>query len=90
MLSLLISTALPGFVGIEEWDLEFIYNLLPSTPGDTDSESSSEGSCHLVWECNMLHLSRNGVAAAVGEEDDGYPIPRTPGEQAAYDQEHLE
>jgi hypothetical protein len=38
----------------------------------------------------MLHLSGNGVAAAAGEEDDGYPMPRTPGEQAAYEQEHLE
>jgi hypothetical protein len=82
--------ALPGFVGMEEWDPEYIYDLLPSTPGDTDSESSSVGSCHPVRECNMLHLSRNGAAAAPGEEDDGYSIPRTPGEQAAYEQERLE
>jgi hypothetical protein len=82
--------ALPGFVGMEEWDPESIYDLLPSTLGDTDSESGSKGSCHPVRECNMLHLSRNGAAAAPGEEDDGYPIPRTPREQPAYEQERLE
>jgi hypothetical protein len=82
--------ALLGFVGMEEWDPESIYDLLPSTLGDTDSESGSKGSCHPVRECNMLHLSRNGAAAAPGEEDDGYPIPRTPREQPAYEQERLE
>jgi len=35
----------------------------------------------------MLHLSKNRAAAAGGEEDDMYPIPRTPVEQAEYEQE---
>ena len=68
------------FVRMMEHDPEFMYDLLPSTSGDTDSESGSEGSCHLVWERNMLHLSKNGATAAGGEEDDTYPIPRTPEE----------
>ena len=35
----------------------------------------------------MLHLSKNGAAAAGGGEDDVYPILRTPGEQSEYEQE---
>jgi hypothetical protein len=69
-----------GFVGMMEWDPKFIYGLLPLTLGDTDSESRFERSSHLVRECNMLHLSKNGVAAAGGKEDDAYPILRTPRE----------
>jgi hypothetical protein len=38
----------------------------------------------------MLHLSEDGTAPAEDAEDDAYPIPRTPGEQAEYDQERLE
>lgn len=75
--------SVPSFsrsVGMMERDLEFVYDLLLSTLGNTDSESSSEGSYHLVQVCNMLHLSENGAAAAGGEEDDVYPILRTPGE----------
>jgi hypothetical protein len=82
--------AIPGFVGMEEWDPESVYDLLPSTPGDTDSKSDSEGSCHPVRECNMLHLLGSVAVAAPREEDDGYPIPRTPGKQAVYEQERLE
>ena len=38
----------------------------------------------------MLHLLEDGVALAKNMEDDTYPIPRTPREQAEYDQERLE
>ena len=69
---------------------EYVYDLLPSTPGKMDSKCDSEGSCHLVRECNMLHLSKDGAVAVGGKEDDAYPIPRTPGEQAECEQEHLE
>jgi hypothetical protein len=81
--------SLPRFVGMVEWDPESIYDLLPSTLGDMDSESSSEGSYHPVWGCNMLHLLGNGTAVG-GEKDNAYAIPCTPGEQAEYKQEHLE
>lgn len=81
--------SLTGFVGMMQRDPESVYDLLPTTLGDTNSESGFEGSCHLARECNMLHHSENGAAAG-GEEDDAYPIPRTPGEQADYEQERLE
>jgi hypothetical protein len=73
-----------------EQDPEFVYDLLLVTPENADSESDSEGSRHPLRECNMLHLSENGVALEEGAGDDTYPIPRTPGEQAEYDQECLE
>ena len=81
---------LSRFVGVVEQDPESVCDLLPSTLDDTDSESESKGSYHLVRECNMLHLSENGATVGGGEEDDTYPIPRTPREQAEYEQEHLE
>jgi hypothetical protein len=49
---------LSGFVGMMEQVPESVYDLLPSTPGETDFKSDSEGSC------NMLHLSNNGAPAA--------------------------
>ena len=79
-----------GFVGMMERDLEYIYDRLLATPENTDSESDSEGSYHPLRECNMLHLSEDGVAPVEDAEDDAYPIPRTPREQAEYDLERLE
>jgi hypothetical protein len=38
----------------------------------------------------MLHLSEDGTAPTEDAEDDAYPIPCTPREQAEYNQEHLE
>ena len=35
-----------GFVGMMEWDPEFVYDLLSMTPGNMDSEFDSEGSYH--------------------------------------------
>jgi hypothetical protein len=78
------------FVGMMEQDPESIYDLLLATPENTDSESDSEGSYHPLRECNMLHLSEDGAAPTEDVEDDAYPIPRTPREQAEYDQERLE
>ena len=75
------------FVGMMEQDPESIYDLLPMTPGNIESESDSEGSCHSMRECNMLHLLEDGAATLRVIEDDAYPIPRTPGEQAEYVQE---
>ena len=68
------------FVGMMERDLEYIYDRLLATPENTDSESDSKGSCHPLSECNMLHLSEDGVAPAEDVEDDAYPIPHTPRE----------
>jgi hypothetical protein len=51
-----------GFVGIMEQGPESIYDLPLATPENTDSESNFEGSCHPIRECNMLHLSEDGVA----------------------------
>ena len=79
-----------GFVGMMEWDLESMYDLQSMTLGNTDSESNFKGSYHPLRECNMLHLSEDGVVVAGGTEDDTYLIPRTPEEQAEYDQERLE
>ena len=73
-----------------ERDLESIYDLLLATLENRDSKSNSEGSCHPLRECNMLHLSEDGAAPAKDAKDDAYPILRTPGEQAEYDQERLE
>jgi hypothetical protein len=70
------------FVGMMEWDPEYVYDLLLMTPENTDSKSVFEGSCHPLRECNMLHLLEDGAAAIGGTEDDAYPIPRIPGEQA--------
>ena len=67
-----------GFVGMMEQDPEFVYDLLLATPENMDFESDSEGSCHLLRECNMLHLSEDGVAPIEDAEDDAYLIPRTP------------
>ena len=86
----LMAPNLSRFAGMMEQHPEYVYDLLPSTPGEMDSECDSEGSCHLVRECNMLHLSDNGATAAGGGEDDAYSIPRTPGEQAKYEHECLE
>jgi hypothetical protein len=68
-----------GFVGMMEWDLESIYDLLLVTTENTD-KSDSEGSCHPLRECNMLHLSEDGAALVEDAEDDAYLIPCTPGE----------
>ena len=69
-----------GFVGMMELDLESIYDLLLVTPENMDYESNSEGSCHSLKECNMLHLSKDEVALAEAIKDDAYLIPHTPGE----------
>jgi hypothetical protein len=69
-----------GFVGMIEWDPESIYDLLLVTTEKTDSKSDSEGSCHPLRECNMLHLSEDGAALVEDADDDAYLIPRTPGE----------
>ena len=69
------------FVGMMEQDPESIYDILLVAPENTDSESDSEGSYHLLRECNMLHLSEDGVVAIGSAKDDAYPIPHTPREQ---------
>lgn len=69
---------LSRFMGMVEQHPEFICILLPSTLGNTDSESSSDGSCHPARERNMLHLSSNRTVVG-GEEDYAYSIPRTLG-----------
>jgi hypothetical protein len=38
------------FVGMMERDPESIYDLLLTTPRNTDSKSDFEGSCHLLRE----------------------------------------
>ena len=68
------------FVGMMEQDPKSVYDLLPMTPRNMDSESGSKGSFHSLIECNMLHLSEDGAAVAGGIEDDTYPIPRSPRE----------
>jgi hypothetical protein len=73
-----------------ERDSESIFDLLLATPENMDFESDSKGSCHPLRECNVLHLLEDGAVLAEGAEDDTYPIPCTPREQAKYDQEHLE
>jgi hypothetical protein len=79
-----------GFMGMMEREVKSFYDLLPTTPGNTDSESDSEGSYRSLRECNMLRLSEDGAAPAGGTEDDANPIRHTTGEQAEYDQERLE
>jgi hypothetical protein len=73
-----------------EREPESLYDLLLATPENMNSEFDSEGSCPLPRECNMLHLSEDGVAPVEDMEDDAYLIPHTLGEQAEYDQERLE
>ena len=73
------------YIGMMERDPVSVYDLLPLTLDDIDSKSGSEGNCHLVRECNMLHHSEAG-----GEEDDTYPILRTPEQQSEYEKKHLE
>jgi hypothetical protein len=68
------------FVGMMERDPKSIYDLLLATPENTNSESDSDGSCHLLREYNMLHLSEDGATSAEDIEDDTYLIPRTLGE----------
>ena len=68
------------FVGMKERDPKSIYDLLLATPENTNSKSDSEGSCHPLRECNMLHLSEDRAAPAKDAEDDAYSIPHTPGE----------
>ena len=63
-----------GFLGMMEQDPESVYDLLSMTPRNTDFESNSEGCCHPLSECNMLHLSEDGATAAGGMEDDAYLI----------------
>ena len=69
-----------GFVGMMEQDPESLYDLLLVTVENMDSKSNSEGSCHPLRECNMVHLSEDGAAPMEDVEDDAYPIPRTLGE----------
>ena len=69
-----------SFVGMMEHDPKSIYDLLPMTPRNTDSEFNSKGSCHPLRECNMLHPSKDGAASAEDVEDNAYPIPHTLGE----------
>ena len=66
------------FMGMMEWDPKSLYDLLLATPKNMDSESDSEGSYLPLRECNMLHLSEDGVAAIGGIEDNAYPIPCNP------------
>ena len=74
-----------GFVGMMERDPKSAFDLLLATPENTDSESNFEGSCHSPRECNMLHLSKDGIAPTEDAWDDAYMIPCTPREQAEYD-----
>ena len=74
-----------GFVGMMERDLESLYDLLLATPENIDSESNFKGSCRSLRECNMLHLSEDGIALAEYIGDDAYLIPRTLGEWAEDD-----
>jgi hypothetical protein len=67
-----------GFVGMMERDPKYVYDLLLATLENMDSKSDSEGSCHPLRECNMLHLSEDGAALAEDADNDAYPIPRTP------------
>jgi hypothetical protein len=80
----------PRFMGMMERDPESLYDLLLATPKNMDSRSDYEGSYPPPRECNMLCLSKDGVAPAEGVEDDTYLIPCTSGEQAEYGQECLE
>ena len=67
-------------MGIMERDLESIYDLLLTTPKNTDFKFDYEGSCHPLRECNMLHLSEDGAVLMEDIEDDAYLIPWTPKE----------
>jgi len=69
-----------GFVGMMERHLESLYDLLLATPKNMDSKFDFKGIYHPVRECNMLHLSEDGVAPLEDAKDDAYPIPCTPGE----------
>ena len=68
----------PEFVGMMERDLESLYDLLLATLENMNSVSNSKGSYHSPRECNMLHLSKDGVALVEDAEDDTYPIPCNP------------
>jgi hypothetical protein len=68
------------FLGMMEQDLESIYDLLLVTLENRHFESDSKESCHPLRECNMLHLSEDGVALMEDAEDDAYLIPCTPKE----------
>jgi hypothetical protein len=46
-----------------EQDPKSVYDLLSTTLGNMDFESDSEGSCHPLRECNMLHLSEDGACS---------------------------
>ena len=67
-----------------ERDLESIYDLLLTTPKNTDFKFDYEGSCHPLRECNMLHISEDGAAPTEEAEDNAYSIPCAPREQAEY------
>ena len=67
-----------GFVGMMEQDPESLYDLLLATLENMNSVSNSKGSYHSPRECNMLHLSKDGVALVEDAEDDTYPIPCNP------------
>jgi hypothetical protein len=60
----------PGFMGMTKQDPESLYDLLLATPENMDSESNSDGSCPPLRECNVLHLSEDGVASIEDMEDD--------------------
>jgi hypothetical protein len=60
-----------------ERDPESAYDLLSMTLGNIDSESDSEGSCHPLRECSMLHLSEDRAVVAGGIEGDAYLITCT-------------
>ena len=85
-----MTSSSPGFMGMMERDPESLYDLLLATPEGMDFESKFEGSYPPPRECNMLHPSEEGAAPVEDAEDATYPIPRTLGEQAEYDQERLE
>ena len=68
-----------------ERDPKSLYYLLLATLENTDSKSNFEGSCPMMRECNMLHLSEDGAVPVEDAEDNAYPIPRTLGEQDEYD-----
>jgi hypothetical protein len=74
-------------MGMMEQDPKSLYDLLLATPENTNSKSDSDGRYPLLRECNVLHLSEDGVAPTEDTEDDTYLIPRTTEEQAEYDQE---
>jgi hypothetical protein len=78
------------FVGMADYALTLVYDLLEGESCDSSSKSSPGKDKHPSRQCNMVHAAGVDPAGGAGDEPAHPLVQHTSEEQAAYEQERLE